>query len=125
MQPYTIFEHEEDKMSGFRPNWLAVVVMAALLIGSVGTPALAYQSSTDGCMDREYYSGCESEPTGGMMMWDALVMRPVGIVGTALGSVVWLVSYPFAALGGNTDQSTQKLVTNPFEWTFQRPLGDF
>lgn len=112
-------------MSGFKPNWLAVAVMAALLVGSLGTPAWAYQSSTSGCMDREYYSGCEGEPTGGMMMWDVLVMRPIGIVGTALGSVVWLVSYPFAAWGGNTDQSTQKLVTNPFEWTFQRPLGEF
>jgi hypothetical protein len=35
------------------------------------------------------------------------------------------VSYPFAALGGNTDESTQKLVAEPFNWTFSRPLGYF
>jgi hypothetical protein len=111
-------------MSGFKPNWLAVVVIAALLVGSVGS-AFAYRDSDSDCMNRNYYSGCEAEPTGGMMMWDMLVMRPIGIVGTAVGSVVWLISYPFAALGGNTDESTERLVADPFEWTFQRPLGEF
>jgi hypothetical protein len=111
-------------MSVFRSG-LTLAVAAALLIGSFGSPAFAYRSATSDCMDREYYSGCEMEPTGGMMMGDALVMRPVGIVGTALGSVVWAVSYPFAYWGGNTDASTEALVQNPFEWTFQRPLGEF
>ncbi len=109
----------------FKSKWIAVVMAAALIAGSLGSPVFAYQSSTSGCLERDYYTECEGEPTGGMMMWDALMMRPVGIIGTALGSVVWLVSYPFAALGGNTDQSTQKLVADPIEWTFQRPLGEF
>jgi len=100
---------------------LALVVTITLLAGPTGAPAFAYQAG-DG---REYYSEVEPEPTGGMMMWDAVVMRPLGIVGTALGSVVWLVSYPFAALGGNADESTQKLVAQPFNWTFHRPLGYF
>ena len=60
-----------------------------------------------------------------MMMWDTLFMRPIGIVATAVGSVVWLVSYPFAYWGGNTNESTQMLVATPFEWTFERPLGQF
>jgi len=59
------------------------------------------------------------------MMWDTLFMRPIGMVATAVGSVFWLVSYPFAALGDNTDESTQELVVAPFEWTFERPLGHF
>jgi hypothetical protein len=104
---------------------LTLAVVAAVLIGSFGSPAFANRTAASDCMDRDYVSNCEPEPTGGMMMWDALVMRPVGIVGTALGSVVWLVSYPFAYWGGNTEASTQALVQNPFEWTFQRPLGDF
>jgi hypothetical protein len=100
-------------MSGFKPCWLAAVLVAALIIGPLGSVAFA-----DQYMERE-------KPTGGMMMWDALAMRPIGMVGTAVGAVVWLVSYPFAALGGNTDESTQKLVVDPFDWTFQRPLGEF
>lgn len=100
---------------------LALVVTVALVAGPAGGPASAFQHTNR----LEYYSPVEQEPTGGMMMWDALVMRPVGILGTAGGAVVWLVSYPFAALGGNTDESTQKLVAEPFSWTFSRPLGYF
>jgi hypothetical protein len=104
---------------------LTLALVVALLFGSFGPPAFAYRSSAGDCRDRDYYSGCEKEPTGGMMMWDALVLRPVGIVGTAVGSVVWAVSLPFALLGGNMDASTEALVQSPFEWTFQRPLGEF
>jgi hypothetical protein len=100
-------------MSGFKPSWLAVVLAAALMIAPLGSVAFAEQY-----MERE-------KPTGGMMMWDGLIMRPIGICATAAGAVVWLVTYPFAALGGNTDESTQKLVADPFDWTFQRPLGEF
>ena len=100
---------------------LALVVAVTLVVGPTGVPAFAYTGG-DG---HEYYTTVEQEPTGGQMMWDAIVMRPIGIVGTALGSVVWLVSYPFAALGGNADESTQKLVAQPFNWTFNRPLGYF
>jgi hypothetical protein len=99
-------------MSAFKCHWAAVVVVLLLLAGPLGTVAFADQYA-----ERE-------KPTGGMMMWD-LCMRPVGMVATGVGAVVWLVSYPFAYWGGNTDESTEALVQAPFEWTFQRPLGEF
>lgn len=100
-------------MLGFRKIVMVVLLIAALSIGPLCPAAFA-----DDYLERE-------KPTGGMMMWDTLVMRPIGMVATALGSVVWLVSYPFAALGGNTNESTEALVVAPFEWTFDRPLGQF
>jgi hypothetical protein len=105
--------HKEDVMLGFRKIMVVVLLIAALSIGPVVPAAFA-----DEYAERE-------KPTGGMMMWDTLVMRPIGIVATAAGSVIWLVSYPFAYWGDNTDQSTQMLVEAPFEWTFDRPLGHF
>ena len=100
-------------MLGFRKIVMVVLLIAALSIGPLGSAAFASEY-----LERE-------KPTGGMMMWDTLFMRPIGMVATAVGSVVWLVSYPFAALGGNTDETTQALVAEPFEWTFERPLGHF
>jgi hypothetical protein len=100
-------------MLGFKKIVMVVLLIAALSIGPLGSAAFASEY-----LERE-------KPTGGMMMWDTLFMRPIGMVATAVGSVVWLVSYPFAALGGNTDESTQALVAAPFEWTFERPLGHF
>ena len=100
-------------MLGFRKIVVVVLVIAALSIGPLGPAAFA----------DEYLA--PEKPTGGMMIWDTLFMRPIGIVATAVGSVVWVVSYPFAYWGGNTNESTQMLVATPFEWTFERPLGEF
>lgn len=58
------------------------------------------------------------------MVVDALVVRPLGILGTAAGTLVFVVSLPFSALGGNTDAAFQKLVADPAAYTFTRPLGD-
>jgi hypothetical protein len=65
------------------------------------------------------------KPSGGMMMWDTLAMRPLGICATVIGTAFWIVSYPFAYLGGNVEESTEALVQTPFDWTFHRPLGEF
>ncbi len=91
-----------------------ITVLAAALLLSPLSPALRAAEH----MQAE-------KPTGGMMMWDTVAMRPLGICATAIGAVFWVVSYPFAYLGGNVDAATEALVQAPFEWTFERPLGQF
>ena len=99
---------EEDSMSG-RKN----VVIAALIAVPFATSALA----------QEYFE--TKEPSGGAMMYDLIVLRPVGAVATVIGSVVWLVSLPFSAAGDNSEVATTKLVKEPAKFTFKRPLGEF
>ena len=41
------------------------------------------------------------------------------------GALVFLVSWPFSALGGNSDEAWQTLVVSPATYTFKRPLGEF
>lgn len=71
----------------------------------------------------QYYQA--EEPGGGAMVYDLVVIRPVGLVATALGSVFWVLSLPFSASGDNLDMATQKLVKEPAAYTFKRPLGEF
>ena len=59
------------------------------------------------------------------MTVDLVVARPAGAVATVAGAAIFLVSWPFAALGGNTDETWDSLVVDPASYTFQRPLGDF
>lgn len=92
---------------------LILTTVASLLIVPFGSTALA----------QEYFEA--EEPSGGAMMYDLCVVRPVALVATALGSVVFVLSWPFAALGDNADVSGQKLVKNPAAYTFKRPLGEF
>jgi hypothetical protein len=57
------------------------------------------------------------------MTADTLVVRPVMFVGTLVGGVLFIVSSPFSALGGNIDESWEVLVNKPFQVTFNRCLG--
>ena len=61
----------------------------------------------------------------GYMMGDLVVMRPLGIAATVVGSVFYVLSLPFSLAGGNEPEARQKLVNDPAGYTFKRPLGDF
>ena len=92
---------------------LIITIIAAMLIMPLATSALA----------AEYWD--TEDPSGGEMVFDFVVLRPVGLVATAVGCVFWVVSSPFAALGGNMDEASEKLVKDPAAFTFKRPLGQF
>ncbi len=92
---------------------LIIAMIAAMIIMPLATSALAV----------EYWD--VKDPSGGEMVFDFVVLRPVGLVATAIGSVFFVVSSPFAALGGNMDTATEKLVKDPAAFTFKRPLGQF
>jgi hypothetical protein len=65
-----------------------------------------------------------SEPTYGEMVLDGLVLRPLGLVGTVLGTGAWIVTLPFSALGRNAGEAANQLIVKPAQYTFTRPLGD-
>jgi hypothetical protein len=67
----------------------------------------------------------ETGPSGEAMIGDALIVRPVSLVCLGVTSLVFLVGWPFAAAGGNQAEAQQKLLKDPVEYTFKRPLGDF
>jgi hypothetical protein len=94
-------------------SWAIIGVIAALIIMPFATTVQA----------QDYFE--TREPGGGAMMYDTIVVRPVGIVATAVGSIFWLVSLPFSISGDNVDMATEKLVKEPAAFTFKRPLGEF
>jgi hypothetical protein len=55
---------------------------------------------------------------------DAIVVRPLAFVATIIGSVLFVVSLPVAAISGSTAQTAEALVLRPARATFTRPLGD-
>lgn len=62
-------------------------------------------------------------PSGLEMASDTLLVRPAMLVGTVLGTGVFIVSLPFSALGGNVGEAADTLVVTPFKATFMRCLG--
>ena len=64
------------------------------------------------------------EPTGGMMLADAFLVRPFMLVSTVVTTATFIVTLPFSAMGGNVGESASALVGEPAAYTFTRPLGD-
>ncbi len=95
----------------FLSKMAVLILMAAFIMGPMGARAEEMTSAVD-------------PRTTEKMVVDALVVRPLGIIGTVAGTLVFVVSLPFSALGGNTDSAFQKLVAEPAAYTFTRPLGD-
>lgn len=63
------------------------------------------------------------EPSALAMAGDALVARPLGVVFTAVGAVLYVVTLPFSLAGGNAAQAGRELVVGPAQETFVRCLG--
>lgn len=64
------------------------------------------------------------EPSGGEMLADAILVRPLMLVGTVFTTGAFIVTLPLSALGRNVDDAAKALVLEPAKYTFVRPLGD-
>lgn len=70
------------------------------------------------------YDDMKVSPSGGEMLADAFLVRPLMLVGTVATTATFIVTLPFSLLGGNVGEAADKLVVEPAAYTFTRPLGD-
>lgn len=56
---------------------------------------------------------------------DVVLVRPGCFVATLLGSVVFVVALPIAAISGSIRTTADTLVIGPAQATFTRPIGDY
>ena len=57
------------------------------------------------------------------VLFDLIFLRPMGIAACAVGLAGSIVAFPFAATTGAGAEVGDKLITEPFEYTFRRPIG--
>ncbi len=88
----------------------AASILAATLTLNAGLASAGDQSS-------------QPPPTANATAADLLVARPGGLAATVLGAAVFVVGLPFTLLNGSTGEAAQKLVVEPAQYTFTRPLG--
>lgn len=65
-----------------------------------------------------------STTDGEAMLLDTIFLRPVSLVGAAVGAAAWIVSLPFSLPSNSTGEAWDALVETPLNYTFTRPLGD-
>ncbi len=63
------------------------------------------------------------EPSGELILFDVLILRPLGLAATALGTAGAVVTAPLAAQTCEWDLVERKLIREPYNYTFCRPLG--
>ena len=90
-----------------------VVLVTALVVVLLGANA-----SAENYIDEERVDA-------GKITADLILVRPLGMVSTLLGTAVFVASLPFSALGSNVGEAGYKLVAEPAKLTFKRPIGDF
>jgi len=56
---------------------------------------------------------------------DVTLVRPGCFLATLIGSAVFVVALPIAAISGSVKQTADTLVVGPAQATFTRPIGDF
>ena len=59
------------------------------------------------------------------MVVDLVVVRPLGVAATVIGTVLTVVALPFTIPSGSVESSARELIVKPAEYTFNRPLGEF
>jgi hypothetical protein len=100
-------------MGTFRKQSLVFLLAAVLVFTWAASPALA--------AEKKYITGEDRNAVS--MIFDLVLLRPLGLAATAVGTAFFVVSLPFSVLGGNTGEAAKKLVVAPAKYTFTRPLG--
>lgn len=100
-------------------QFIVLSVISSLVLIPFGGAALAQESN----QDQSQFQYEEMSPEA--MIADFLVVRPLGIIATAAGTIFFVASLPFSLLGGNTKEAARKMIGEPAKHTFTRPLGDF
>ena len=87
---------------------IVVFVVMTTLVGFLGAPHMAW---------------AVEEPSGEDILLDVCVLRILGVSSVIGGVTVFVVASPWALLTGSTRITAEKLIVEPFYFTFRRPLG--
>ncbi len=97
-------------MRSLKSTFRSIIVALSVALFAAAPVAVQAQNVTD-------------RPTGLEMTADVVLVRPLALAATVLGTGLFVISLPFSALGGNVGEAADNLVVLPFKTTFVRCLG--
>ena len=90
---------------------IVILIMAFCFVFSWTFPVLAEDGSSKG-------------PSTGEIIGDVLWIRPLGVIGAALGYTAYVISYPVTSYFKETNEAREVLITDPCNYYLKRPLGE-
>ncbi len=101
----------------------SLVSLAAGLVLALGAGTVSAQA-TSAPTSSPYNDSLDTSPSAGAMAFDLVVVRPVSLVATVLGSGLFVLYLPLALIQNEPPSAAaDKLVAEPARYTFERPLG--
>jgi hypothetical protein len=91
-------------------KFLAPLLVVAFLASVVPAPVQASTPETDG--------------DDAAIIFDLIILRPVGFIATVAGTVIFIGSLPVSVVTGSVGKAFNALVKEPVKYTFWRTLGD-
>ncbi len=88
----------------------------------------ALVSLVAGCASTSQAPAAPQQHTEGASTEDMaleVVVRPLSLASTIVGSAVYVLTWPFSSASGSDQQAKRLLVDKPYEATFGRKMGDF
>ena len=96
-----------------------IVILIVMLFG-VQMIATAQEAAVPG---KEHTQ--ESPDPAGPILVDALLLRPLGLAATVLGTATFILTLPFSLPTRSSGKAAKALIVKPAKYTFVRPLGEF
>ena len=104
---------EDVSMMVFYRKIAALLIVFALIVSFSAAPLQA----------SEGWGG--QEASADAMIFDAVFLRPLGLVSMVGGTAVFVVTIFFTVPSGSANQAADRLISDPARYTFARPLGVF
>ena len=103
-----------------QPGTRGFIVLLIVLLLTVQISVVAQEATVSDKTDSQ-----ESADPAGVMVADALLLRPLGFAATVLGTVTFVLTLPFSLPTRSAGKAAEALVVKPAKYTFARPLGEF
>lgn len=96
--------------------------LARFIAHTTAVAALVYGAAA--AADDMDLDGIDDAPTAEQMALDLVLVRPLSLAGTVLGTAVFIVALPFNLITLNLSDPARRLILEPAQYTFTRELGD-
>jgi len=103
----------EGKIDGRRIQMKRLIIVLAISISLLSSTTLAFAK------DDSFEDPSKCDVAG-----DILWIRPLGVIQTGLGAVVYVISLPVTIPLKKEEEAKDFLITVPYNYYFKRPLGE-
>lgn len=97
------------------------LMIAFFTLGLFINPVLSMDESKDTYVEKPNYW---STSKGDAMLFDLILLRPIGFAATTVGFAATIVGLPWSISGNYTREAGDALLGEPVGFTFIRPLGE-